>query len=231
MLKINFLGDSITEGALASKEENTYVSLVGTLQHAETRNYGISATRIAIQHKPSSDPRADIYFASRVKNMKTDADYVFVMGGTNDYGHGDAPFGEIGDKTPDTFCGAVDDLINELLKYYKKEQIVFIPPLYRLNEDSPLGDGSKEVPGKTLEEYRQALVTIVQKYGIKVKDIKDDMGKAENNPLFGDGLHPSDLGHRKIAELLSEYIKTLQIINTQQTYKIILLYNINCFQT
>ena len=56
--------------------------------------------------------------------MNHDADYVIVFGGTNDFGHGDAPFGEIGDKTPDTFCGAVDDLVNVLLRYYKKEQII-----------------------------------------------------------------------------------------------------------
>lgn len=209
MLKINFLGDSITEGALATKEENTFVFLAGKYLNADSRNYGISVTRIAIQQKPSLDPRADLYFASRVKNMKADADYVFVFGGTNDYGHGDAPFGKIGDKTPNTFCGAVDDLVNELLKYYKKKQIVFIPPLYRLNEDSPYGDGSKTLPGKTLEEYRQALMTIVNSYGIKIKDIKDEIGKAENNPYIADGLHPNDLGHQKIAELLSEYIKSL----------------------
>ena len=47
MLKINFLGDSITEGCMASKPENGYVSLIGKMLNAEVRNYGIGGTRIA----------------------------------------------------------------------------------------------------------------------------------------------------------------------------------------
>ena len=37
-------------------------------------------------------------------------------------------------------------------------------------------------------------------------DIKDKFGKAENNPLLADGLHPNDEGHRLIATLLADYI-------------------------
>ena len=207
---INILGDSITEGALASKEENTFVYLLGQILHAETRNYGISGSRIAIQNKPSEDPRFDLYFASRVRLMKNDADYVLVFGGTNDYGHGDAPFGNIKDKTPNTFCGAVDNLINELLKFYKKEQLVFLIPLYRANEDSPYGDGSKTIPSHTLQEYRNALTKIVKQYGIAVLDIKDKIGRAENNPLIADGLHPNDEGHHYLARLLADYFRNLQ---------------------
>ena len=210
MLKINVLGDSITEGACASKEENTFVVLLGKMLNAESRNYGISGTRIAKQQVPSIPAKHDLYFALRAKDMNHDADYVIVFGGTNDFGHGDAPFGEIGDKTPDTFCGAVDDLVNVLLRYYKKEQIIFIPPLYRLDEDNPYGDGSKKVPNKTLKEYREALTKIVESYGIKVLDIKDEIGRPENNPMSADGLHPTDAGHYKIAQLISDYIKQIK---------------------
>lgn len=206
---INVLGDSITEGALASTPENTFVYLLGQLLKAEVRNYGIGGSRLAKQNKPSIDSRYDLYFASRVKDMKNDADYVIVFGGTNDYGHGDAPFGDMNDSTSNTFCGAVNHLINELLKYYKKEQIIFVLPLYRLNENNLYGDGSKTIPNKTLEEYRNAISTIVISHNIKIKDIKDDIGKAENNPLIADGLHPNDEGHKKIANLLAEYIKNL----------------------
>lgn len=209
MLKINVLGDSITEGALASKEENTFVCLLKDILNADVRNYGIGGSRIAKQQVPSVEPRYDLYFGSRVKDMKNDADYVIVFGGTNDYGHGDAPFGKFGDKTPDTFYGAVDYLINELLKYYKKDQIIFIPPIYRVNEESPYGDGFKKDALKTLQEYRLAMEEVINKYDIKILDIKDEIGKAENNPLIADGLHPNDLGHKKIAELISKYIKTL----------------------
>ena len=211
MLTINVLGDSITEGALASKEENTFVYLLGKMLNAKVRNYGIGGSRIAKQRIPSKEPRYDLFFASRVSQMENDADYVIVFGGTNDYGHGDAPFGKIGDKTPNTFCGAVDDLINTLLKYYKKEQLLFLEPLYRTNENNPYGEGNKKTPSKTLNEYRKALRTIATNYGINIYDIKDKIGRAENNPLIADGLHPNDKGHQIIAELLADYFKNIAI--------------------
>ena len=207
MLKINFLGDSITEGAMASKDENTFVQLVGKMTNSISNNYGVGGSRFAKQIKPSEEPRYDMFFASRVKDMDHSADYVFVFGGTNDYGHGDAPFGKLGDKTVDTFYGSIDYLVNELLKYYKKDRIIFILPLYRMNEVSPYGDGSKPYAGKTLQEYRAAMTEVLNQYGIKILDLKDKIGKAENNPLIADGLHPNDAGHYRLAELISEYIK------------------------
>lgn len=205
-MKINFLGDSITEGWGASSPEKGFVTLVGNSLKCEVRNYGIGGTRLAIKEEPSLEPRFDLYYGERVKDMDKDADLVFVFGGTNDYGHGDAPFGEFGDKDPHTFYGAVDYLINQLLLYYKKEQIIFILPLYRLNEDNPYGDGSKLYPDKTLQEYREAIIRVLLKYSINILDIKDDIGKAEGNPLLADGLHPNDDGYRKIAALIVQYI-------------------------
>lgn len=208
-MKINFLGDSITEGSLATRYEKTFVFLVGEKGGYLTRNYGIGGTRFAKQRTPSKEKKYDRYFASRIEEMDRDADFVFVFGGTNDYGHGDAPFGEIGDQTPDTFYGAVADLIQQLLKHYRKEQIIFIPPLYRIKEDSPWGDGSRKSPCPPLSEYRKAISAVVGSFGIRVFDIKDEIGKAEKNPLIKDGLHPNDKGHEKIADLIVDYIKTV----------------------
>ena len=92
MITIDFLGDSITEGALASSQEKTFVALVGKMLPCFARNYGVSATRIAKQRIPSADPRADLDFVQRVEDLDSTADFVVVFGGTNDYGHGDAPF-------------------------------------------------------------------------------------------------------------------------------------------
>ena len=205
-MKINFLGDSITEGHGASSPDKCFVSLVGKALNCEVNNYGIGGTRLAIQQKPSLEPRWDLDFCSRVNNIDKDADIVFIFGGTNDYGHGDAPFGEFGDKDPHTFYGAVDYLINQLLLTYKKEQIVFIIPLYRINENNPRGDGYKTSPLKTLQEYREAIIKVLIQYDINILDIKDDIGKAEGNPLFIDGLHPSDAGYQKIAALIIQYV-------------------------
>jgi len=90
--KINILGDSITEGVGVSSQDHCYINLIADRCGATCRNYGISGSRIAIQHTPSANPRFDLYFASRVDEMAEDADIIIVFGGTNDFGHGDAPW-------------------------------------------------------------------------------------------------------------------------------------------
>ena len=205
MLKINFLGDSITKGERASSPDKGFVCLVGKWLPAEVRNYGISGTRFARQFIPSAKPEYDRFFASRIDEINHDADLIFVFGGTNDFGHGDAPIGRLGDKTLDTFFGAGDFLINELLKHYKKEQIVFIIPLWRLDEIEPQNHVK---PFKhTMEEYRQDLLQVLKVYDIEALDLRADFGKAENSPLYFDHVHPNDEGHKKLAELLINYLK------------------------
>ena len=203
---INFLGDSITEQYFASTYDKCYVALVGKLLNCKVNNYGISATRIAKQIIPSQDPAWDNYFALRVKDMDPNADLTFVMGGTNDFGHGDAPIGKLGDTEPTTFYGAMDNLCKELLKKYKKEQVVFILPLYRFNDDDPLGDHMRDKPTLPLQGYRDVMTEVLNKYDIEVLDIKDQVGKPKDTNNFEDGLHPNDAGHRKIAELLVNFI-------------------------
>lgn len=207
---INFLGDSITAGAFATCPENTFVYKVGVLLNCKVNNYGIGGTRFARQKKPSPIPSHDWDFCSRVDGMEKGADFVFVFGGTNDYGHGDADIGNIEDQTPDTFCGAVNYVISRLLKDYKKEQIVFIMPIYRINEDNPFGENSeKEKESLPLQGYRELLKTIVLKHDIALLDFKEEIGKAENNNLFEDGLHPNNAGHDKIARIIVQYIQKI----------------------
>ena len=214
MLKINFLGDSITEGAMIDNPDKCFVTLVGNNLHCITRNYGVSGTRIGKALEPSDNPRFDLYFASRVQDMDDDADYIFIFGGTNDYG-AKVKFGQIGDKTSETFCGGVYETIQELLKKYKKEQIVFIVQLYREDEQIPLNRSNDGKPGRVLQDYRDALIEVVKSFDIKLLDIKDIIGRGENNPLLVDGLHPNEEGHRVIAKLISDYVLELENENHQ----------------
>lgn len=205
---INVLGDSITEGALASSEDKTFVYVLANLLNCKVNNYGISGSRIARQHVPSENPRYDLFFGSRVKDL-VPSDFIIVFGGTNDYGHGDAPIGDILDETPDTFYGGMNYLIDELLKRYDRKEILFMLPLYRFNEDDPLGDHVRENATLSLQGYRDCMIEVLNNRNIKYIDIKDIFGKPETCDLFGDGLHPNDKGHKLIAELLAGYIKSL----------------------
>lgn len=96
------------KGACASVETNRYSTLVCKELGAEEKNYGVSGTRIAKQIHPNVAAKEDDKdFITRAPTMDKEADFVFVFGGTNDYGHGDAPLGSMSDKTQYSFYGAM----------------------------------------------------------------------------------------------------------------------------
>ena len=121
---INFLGDSITEGHGTSAPEKRYFEILKQKYNLkEVNGYGISGTRIARQQDSATEGR---WFCSRFNEMKDGADVVVVFGGTNDYGHGDAPLGEFSDRSDETFYGACHTLFSGLIRKYPDSVIVIM---------------------------------------------------------------------------------------------------------
>lgn len=202
--KINFLGDSITEGAGASEMSRCYVEVMKrSYALAEARNYGIGGTRIARQRRPSEEPKFDRDFCSRVGEMAGDADIILVFGGTNDHGHGDAPMGQETDRTPDTFIGACHFLYASLLKRFPQSKIVILTPLHR-------GSESRE-DGIELKDYVNLIEKIAPQYGLPILDLYETSAicTATLSTLTDDGLHPNDQGHAILAKEIGEYLLTL----------------------
>lgn len=207
---INFLGDSITEGCCAGSPEGIYSAICCSLMGAKENNYGLSGSRIARQ-RVNNNGNPDEDFLLRAKWM-VPCDFLFVFGGTNDYGHGDAPLGKKGDATPWTFYGAVKCLIDYLLeiKKVKKEQICFLLPTPRYDESNPHGDGSLYWASKpSLEEYRKAIVEVCDDCGIDALRLCSLPAPDTNQPseYYVDGLHPNANGHRLLGEELARYLK------------------------
>ena len=211
--KIAFLGDSITEGCAASSLENSFWGLVARDTGAISYGYGIGGTRIAPQRVPS-DPRADQDFISRVDGMIPDADVVVVFGGTNDFGHGDAPFGTRGDQTSETFCGALHVLFTKLYERYPAAQLVVMTPTHRLSEtDSVMNEFGVRRSGN-LRAYLQAIRDAAEDFAVPVLDLFRVSGIQPSVPALReaympDGLHPNDAGHAKIADKLIGFLQTL----------------------
>ncbi len=209
--KMVFLGDSITEGAGVEGSNNIYWQRLQQ-DGAITVGYGIGGTRIAKQINPTTE-RHDMYFRSRVVDMDSDADVVVVFGGTNDYGHGDASFGEFDDRTDGTFYGALHNLYIDLLRKYPESQIVVMTPLHRLNECSEYNECGVRNVG-TLEDYVEAIKQVARYYAIPVLDLYNMSGlqpevESIRERFVPDGLHPSDAGHEKIYNLLKGFLKSL----------------------
>lgn len=202
---VNFLGDSITEGDGVTMETR-FTALLSQRYDMLCHNYGICGTRIARQSRPSQYPHHDLDFCMRADDMESDADAVVVFGGTNDFGHGDAPFGDFSDRTVDTFCGALHVLYRKLLEKYPSSLIVICTPLHRSTERIPRWDGH------ILDDFVQMIRKTAEYYSLPVLDLYAISGMQPDVPvikekLMPDGLHPNEEGHKILAELIGTFLE------------------------
>ena len=173
--KINFLGDSITEGAGTSSHDKMFTMLIEREYGAICQNYGI--------------------------------------GGTNDFGHGDAPIGTMSDRTPYTFYGALHCLYTALIEKYAGVPIVVLTPLHRITEDIPTGD-NKPAPVGTLKEYVNIIREVAEYYSLPVLDLFKESGLQPKIPVIQqkyvpDGLHPNDAGNEILAHKIARFLEML----------------------
>ena len=209
---INFLGDSITEGVGVADPANIFPARIQA-QYGLRRanNYGISGTRIARKRVPSENPSFDQDFCSRAGDMDPAEDAVVVLGGTNDYGHGDAPIGTPADRTKDTFWGACHELMRLLIERYPGKPIVFCTPLHRLNEELP-DPGNRSGSNANLREYIEIIRETARYYSLPVLDLHAACGIQPSVPvirelLIPDGLHPNDAGHARLADCIANFLR------------------------
>ena len=213
--KIAFLGDSITEGVGVSSLEHVYWNVVGRQTGAQVYGYGIGGTRIAPNHLAGYDDYVDAnWFGTRVEKMIPDADIVVVFGGTNDFGHGDAPLGTMKDRTNDTFYGAYHLLMQQLIERYPYAQLIVMTPLHRIGEEMmPFNETGVRRVGP-LKCYVEAIREVAEFYSVPLVDLCAESGlqprvKLLREMYVPDGLHPKDAGHIKIANCLLRSLRGL----------------------
>lgn len=205
-IKANFLGDSITfgEGVLDKQNHIYWQRLRDNCGLSCARGYGISGTQIAMQ-QVKGHPERDQDFLSRVESMDPDADLVVVFGGTNDFRHGDAPLGDMRDRSPYTFYGACHQLMTMLIERYPHAQIVFMTPLHRSME---------EFSGRRLKDYVEAIKEVAEYYAIPLLDLYATSGLQPQVPIImqkycPDGLHPNDAGHERLYWRMRAFLEAL----------------------
>ena len=216
--RVAFLGDSITEGAgVANVAACRYDNRIAKeLELEETFNYGIGGTRLAHQCRPSEKPRYDLCFCGRAYNIDRSADLIVVYGGVNDYIHGDAYFGAMEDRTPETFCGAVYFLMNLLKTEYGKPVVFMTPAHCFFKEVSDKEPSPRPIKrdARPLLEYVEAIKARGAELGVPVLDMFENLGLDPNNEeqraaYTTDGLHFNDKGHAYIAAALAKFLRSL----------------------
>lgn len=137
-------------------------------------------------------------FSQVIDRLEEQYDLITLFGGTNDYGRtnliGNRPFGEVGDKTMDTFCGAVYSILSKLITKFPSSKIIVITPLPRLNGNNINANG------KILRDYAKAEKNIAEMLSIPVIDLNSTSNCFPDNTEFNstfmpDGLHPNERCH------------------------------------
>ena len=207
--KINFLGDSITQGVGTADEQSIFLNVMrDECGLAAARNYGISGTRIARQYV-ENDYCTEPAFCDRYQSMDDDADVIVVFGGTNDHGHGQAPLGTFDDRTEETYYGAWHVLLRGLIEKYPEAVIVVMTPLHKCMEDVPsMGNG------KPLKVYCDILKEVCEYYAVPVLVLYAPSGIQPEVPVLRetympDGIHPNNAGNRLIASRLTGFLRAL----------------------
>lgn len=196
--KVNFLGNSITEGIHIPTVTKTYPMLLQEKIGLDiARNYGEGGTMI------SDGERS---FLNRYNEMDNDADLVVVFGGTNDYSMSTKPFGEVM-ANDDTFCGCFRKLLDGLIEKYLGKKIVVLLPIHRINDYLP-----NPTTGKTLHEYRKAMKDICEYMGVACIDVGAESGLHGHNEAFckryiPDYIHPNQDGMEILADFLAERLE------------------------
>lgn len=207
--KVNFLGDSITYGYGTTTPYHTYLQQIMFLN--TVRNYGVSGSTI-------SNVSYGMY--SRATSMSTDADLVFVFGGTNDFQQ-NVPLGSIyttdasGTKTATTdvttFYGALNTLCTNLISRYPSKSIVLATPLHREVYSTQPTEYQKNTQGSYMSDYVQAVRDVGSFYSIPVCDLWSMSGLNPNRSelkslYFTDGVHPKAAGHQVIANKIAAFL-------------------------
>ena len=200
--KIGCLGDSITFGAGGTSWVTRLKELTGCKYAI---NYGVSGTTIETNGTGQS-------FVERYTNMANDLDLICVWGGVNDHhwtGTAGRPFGNINSPTSETnsFYGALKNLCEGLINKYPGKTIMFITPMknrgYVAGDKTCYAWNEPNEIGKTLTDYRNAIIEVCDYYSIPVLDLYSCSGispmvNSQVNELMPDHLHPNTKGNLEV---------------------------------
>lgn len=195
-MKFGFLGDSLTHGYGLGNLTQRFSSLVSSYFGAEEINEGLDGSPI------TPDPWGAEAFLPRFLRMKK-VDFLFVLGGTNDWGGTLAFLGEEGDEDEKTFYGAFASLCQAILQVYPKEKVLILLPPSCFHENPVREDED------SLNDFREAERKVASRFGLSVLDLSPLLPIPSTNrgsDYHLDGVHLSEKGHRIIADSIIDYL-------------------------
>ena len=211
------IGDSITEvNSTTTKHYHDYIADITGLTVV---NLGYSGTGYTKTFNGKT------YFSGRLSEIPSDSDIITILGGINDCGGNGATttLGTIDDTTVSTFYGGVNLAISNLISSFP---------------DKAIGIISFLPSTKSTSDHRDritALEEVCKKYHVPFLNLYDNSGFFINNTTWinnylPDGLHPNALGHKKISNIILDFINKISLI-TEVSTELITLSSINATYT
>ena len=187
-LTIDFVGDSITNQA-------TFISYM-------ISNYNITANKYAAN---GLTMQKNQIVGGRLESADKNADAIVILGGTNDAHYelikpDEYKFGQIGDTTSDSFCGAIDIMCNYLLKNFKGKRILICSPMTR---DGVINGVKMR---DQVEKYVNAEKQIVESYGLPFLDLFHSYAHYH---LTDDGLHPNQKSGNLYGRVMAKALENM----------------------
>ncbi|MBE6235267.1 MAG: hypothetical protein E7112_03410 [Bacteroidales bacterium] len=213
---VAFIGNSITAGVGASDNSHRYSTLLAGMLEAREINLGVSGTSLCMGGSRTCN------FSKLTAENLGGAELVLIKMGINDWAAAKPEFyglGEPGSDDTSTIYGATAMWCEKIVELkatdqYKNTKFYFITPIVTSWNNSVTSvrdyDQSKtNVHGFTLRELCEAIINTCEVYDIPVLDMNLESGIYYNSPeddhaseYFGDGVHPNDAGHAKLAASL-----------------------------
>jgi lysophospholipase L1-like esterase len=194
--EIVLIGDSITEGRVAGEGASFADQLQALRPDDQIGNAGCAGSTTGDWIRPVTDPPSCMFGGAYVLNAKPHmpADLAFIMLGANDA----MGFFETNPIEPPEYRENLERLIRRLSS--DTARIVLVTPT--------LNPGAREEVRKRLERYRSVVLELCNSLDRVL--CGPDIQKTVSGPSEGlAGLHPSEEGHRRIAQQFDDFLTEL----------------------
>ena len=210
-IKIACLGDSITQAVnldtLDNYQKLAWPHVMGeALGAGKVVNLGIGGSSIGRYWADA--------FVDRYTQIPEDTDLILVMGGTNDgFCASFVEFGNEKDRSPRTFWGDLDELMDGLEEDYPEAEVIFLTPLPNSLQDYLKEERKYLMPQ---EKFGEVIRFLAKEHGFEVFDlynsnILDGHDKDNVLHLMPDGVHPNAEGYHILGEhIAAELIRLLE---------------------
>lgn len=211
--KVVFYGDSITA-------QNWYPTAVQQYYGFTMVNAGVGGARISYRGAGVSGNENDMSYDGRINALPTDADIVFVMGGTNDWNkieiENTLTYSSGFDRLK--FKGGLAYIIQHIQMRCSNAKVIICTLIGGGN--STRGSGSpvtQYLPeadqfGQTYLDFRNAEIEVANLLNIPVCDTWScGINGINGDTMIADNVHPTHAGAQMIADYIIGYMRTLHL--------------------